>query len=205
MLAPPSMLSLPLFTSADLGGRSVFRPVPVELEVRAGRGRLWVDLSRDTGYAVEWQRHLRHLGVLGRRWYALPWDETDLFFSARPRGVTLDGRSASLPLFVAWVALLSGRSLPAPFLATGVVLDGQAALTPAPREFLQGKLEVADGYVRQLHPGATRVPMWVPEGSGWSPEPLQALEVRPVADLATAVERILGLPPRVAGTGGVAA
>jgi hypothetical protein len=197
--------TLLLFTHADLGGRSVFRPVSLEVAVRPGTGRAWVDLSRGNGYAPVWQRHVQHLGALGRARYALPWEETDFFVSPKGRGLTLDGRSASLPLFVAWVALLSGRTLPSPFLATGVVLDGQQALVPAPREYLQGKLEVADAYVRQVHPGAGRVPMWVPEGSGFTAEPLAALEVRPVPDLVSAVEHILGLGPTVgASTGGVA-
>ncbi|XXF78563.1 hypothetical protein P2318_02050 [Myxococcaceae bacterium GXIMD 01537] len=194
--------SLLLFTRADVGGRSVFRPVPLDLELRPGTGRLWVDLSRGNAYAEDWQRHAQHLGVVGRRAYALPWDETDLLISPRYRGLKLDGRSASLPLFVAWVALLSGRALPAPFLATGVVLEGQEAIAPAPREYLQGKLDVADSYVRQMHPGAERVPMWVPQGSAWDGEPLRALDVRPVPDLVTAVERILGLASRAGGGGG---
>lgn len=188
----PVTAPLLLFAHTDLGGRSVFRPVSLELAVRPGTGRVWVDLSRGNGYAPAWQRHVQHLGALGRARYALPWDETDLFVSPKGRGLALDGRSASLPLFVAWVALLSGRALPSPFLATGVVLDGQQALVPAPREYIQGKLEVADAYVRQVHPGTGRVPMWVPEGSGFTTEPLTALEVRPVPDLAAAVERILG-------------
>lgn len=189
----PATAPLLLFTHADLGGRSVFRPVPMEVEVRPGQGRIWVDLSRGNGYAPAWQRHLQHLGALGRARYALPWDTTDFLVSPKGRNLTLDGRSASLPLFVAWVALLSGRPLPAPFLATGVVLDGQEALQPAPREYIQGKLAVADTYVRQVHPGAGRVPMWVPEGSDFTAEPLAALEVRPVPDLVAAVQRILGV------------
>lgn len=189
----PATASLLLFAHSDLGGRSVFRPLSLELAVRPGTGRAWVDLSRGNGYSPTWQRHLRHLGALGRARYALPWDETDLFVSPRGRGLTLDGRSASLPLFVTWVALLSGRALPTPFLATGVVLDGQQSLVPAPREFIQGKLEVADAYVRQVHPGAGRVPMWVPQGSDFTPEPLTTLEVRPVTDVVAAVERILGV------------
>jgi hypothetical protein len=194
-----------LFTHADLGGRAVFRPVSLEVAVRAGTGRAWVDLSRGNGYAPAWQRHVQHLGALGRAHYALPWEEMDFFVSPKGRGMTLDGRSASLPLFVAWVALLSGRALPSPFLATGVVLDGQEALTPAPREYLQGKLEVADAYVRQVHPGVGRVPMWVPAGSGFTAEPLASLEVRPVPGLVAAVERILGLGPMAgAAPGGVA-
>lgn len=202
MLATTPLL---LFTQADLGGRAVFRPVSLEVAVRPGTGHVWVDLSRGNGYAPAWQRHVRHLGALGRARYALPWQETDFFVSPKGRGLTLDGRSASLPLFVAWVALLSGRSLPSPFLATGVVLDGQEALTPAPREYLQGKLEVADAYVRQVHPGAGRVPMWVPEGSGFTPEPLAALDVRPVKDVVAAVERILGLGPTARASPGGAA
>jgi hypothetical protein len=188
----PTTAPLLLFTHADLGGRSVFRPVPLEVAVRPGTGRAWVDLSRGNGYAPAWQRHVQHLGALGRARYALPWGETDFFVSPKGRGLTLDGRSASLPLFVAWVALLSGRALPSPFLATGVVLDGQQALLPAPREYIQGKLAVADAYVRQVHPGTRRVPMWIPQGSDFTAEPLAALEVRQVPDLVAAVERILG-------------
>ncbi len=200
----PATTSLLLFTHADLRGQSVFRPVSLEVAVRPGTGRAWVDLSRGNGYTPAWQRHLQHLGALGRARYTLPWEQTDLFVSPKGRGLTLDGRSASLPLFVAWVALLSGRALPSPFLATGVVLDGQQALVPAPREYIQGKLAVADAYVRQVHPGAGRVPLWVPEGSDFSTEPLTSLEVRPVPDLLAAVERILGLGPSAGASAGSA-
>jgi hypothetical protein len=184
-----------LLTQAELQGAPLFRAVSVDVAVRPGEGRLWVDLSRDTGYAPAWQQHLRHLAAVGRGRYALPWDETDLFVSVRGRKVLLDGRSASLPLFVAWVALLSGRKLPSPFLATGVALDAGDALLAAPLEKLQGKLAVADGYVRQVSPAAGRVPVWVPAGSQWDAAPLAALDVRPVPSLTAAAEAVLGALP----------
>ncbi|WP_164016568.1 hypothetical protein [Pyxidicoccus trucidator] len=208
-----SSTPLLLLTQADLHGAPLFRAVSVDVAVRPGEGRLWVDLSRDTGYAPAWQQHLRHLAAVGRGRYALPWDETDLFVSVRGRRVLLDGRSASLPLFVAWVALLAGRELPAPFLATGVALDAGEALVSAPLEKLQGKLAVADGYVRQVHAAAGRVPVWVPAGSQWDAAPLASLDVRPVATLTEGAESVLGaLPLRQAAAaagaaipGGVAA
>lgn len=207
-----SSTSLLLLTQADLNGAPLFRLVSVEVAVRPGEGRLWVDLSRDTGYAPAWQQHLRHLAAVGRARYALPWDTTDFFFSVRGRKVTLDGRSASLPLFVAWVALLAGRPLPAPFLATGVALDAGEALVAAPLEKLQGKLAAADAYVRQVHAATERVPVWVPAGSQWDAAPLTALDVRPVASLTAGAGSVLGeLPPRPAAaaattvSGGVAA
>lgn len=58
------------------------------------------------------------------------------FVSCHARNAVLDGRSASLPLFVAWVSLLSGHPLPSPFLATGVSVDARDALVPAPKVFL---------------------------------------------------------------------
>jgi hypothetical protein len=192
----PANATLLLFTQAEVMGRALFRPLSVELEVRPGAGRIWVDLARGNGYALAWQQHLHHLSDVGRRRYALPWETTDLHVSPRGRGLRLDGRSASLPLFVAWVALLASRPLPSPFLATGVALEDSETLAAAPREYLQGKLSVADAYVRQVLSRAERVPMWVPEGSSWDPEPLGALEVRPVASLPLAVERILGMAPR---------
>lgn len=196
-----SSTQLLLLTQADLHGAPLFRAVSVDVAVRPGEGRLWVDLSRDTGYAPAWQQHLRHLAAVGRGRYALPWDEMDFFFSVRGRKVTLDGRSASLPLFVAWVALLAGRALPAPFLATGVALDAGEALVPAPLDKLQGKLAVADGYVRQVHAAAGRVPVWVPAGSQWDAAPLTALDVRPVPSLTVAAESVLGaLPLRPSAT-----
>jgi predicted S18 family serine protease len=200
---PSSSTQLLLLTQADLHGAPLFRVVSVDVAVRPGEGRLWVDLSRDTGYAPAWQQHLRHLAAVGRGRYALPWDESDFFFSVRGRKVLLDGRSASLPLFVAWVALLAGRELPAPFLATGVALDASDALVSAPLEKLQGKLAVADGYVRQIHAAAGRVPVWVPAGSQWDAAPLTALDVRPVASLTAAAESVLGaLPLRQAAPAG---
>jgi hypothetical protein len=194
MSSPASRLLL--FTRADSAGGSFFRSISVELSVQPGTGRLWVDLSNDNGFTPVWQQHVQHLAAVGRRRYALPWETTDLHLFPRGRKLTLDGRSASLPLFVAWVALLLGRPLPVPFLATGVALEGQEALAAAPFDYLQGKLAVADAYVRQVHPGAGRVPMWVPEGSQWDAAALSTLEVRPVASLLQAVEQILGLAPR---------
>lgn len=184
-----------IFTRADTAGAFLFRPLSVELSLHPGKGFLWVDLSNGKGYTPLWQEHAQHIAAVGRRRFALPWATTDLHVSPLGQRVMLDGRSASLPLFVAWVALLAGQPLPTPFLATGVALEGQEALAPAPLEYLQGKLAVADAYVRQVYPELGRVPMWVPSGSRWEPSSLRTLEVRPVESLTAAVECILGLKP----------
>ncbi|WP_375742449.1 hypothetical protein NR800_25595 [Corallococcus interemptor] len=199
----PASTQLLLFTQADVGGHALFRVVPVEVSVRPGQGRLWTDVSRGNAFTPAWQDHARHLSAVGRARYALPWEQTDLHVSPRGRNVTLDGRSASLPLFVAWVALLSGLPLPSPFLGTGVALEAHGeALAPAPREFLQGKLGVAQAYVTQVFPRAGRVAVFVPEGSAFDAAPLTALDVRPVPTLTKAVEAVLGLKPRAAGADG---
>lgn len=188
--------SLLLFTSADLGDLSLFRAVRVDLSSGPGEGRLWVDLSRGNGVEIAWQRHLQRLADLAREHYDLPWDRADLSFSCRARGVVLDGASASLPLFVAWIALQSGVPLPEPFFATGVAVTGSDALAPAPRAYLQGKLDVADAYVRQVHGAATRHPIWVPRGSEYDAEERSSLDVREVGTLREAVLSILGVSPR---------
>ncbi|MFB1485096.1 hypothetical protein [Corallococcus sp. RDP092CA] len=199
---PSASTQLLLFTQADIGGHALFRAVPVEVSVRPGQGRLWTDVSRGNAFTAAWQDHARHLAAVGRARYALPWDETDLHVSPRGRDVTLDGRSASLPLFVAWVALLGGLPLPSPFLGTGVALEAHGErLAPAPRELLQGKLGVAQAYVRQVFPRAGRVAVFVPEGSGFDAAPLTALDVRPVPTLTRAVEAVLGLRPRADAPG----
>ncbi|NOK39780.1 hypothetical protein HMI49_42120, partial [Corallococcus exercitus] len=198
----PASTQLLLFTQADVGGHALFRVVPVEVSVRPGQGRLWTDVSRGNAFTPAWQDHARHLLAVGRAHYALPWEQTDLHISPRGRNVTLDGRSASLPLFVAWVALLSGLPLPSPFLGTGVALEAHGErLAPAPREFLQGKLGVAQSYVTQVFPRAGRVAVFVPEGSGFDPEPLTALDVRPVPTLTKAVDAVLGVKRRASGSG----
>lgn len=193
----PSATSLLLLTSADLGGRSLFRGIRVELSVRPGEGRLWVDIG-GSRVDLAWQAALRNLASVGRQHYRLPWDQTDLFVSSRGKQSVLDGRSASLPLFVSWVALLSDKPLPEPFLATGVVNDSSDRLNPAPREYLQGKLDFAHALVQQQHPGR-RVSAWVPAGSDFDPGPLSALDVRQVASLPEAVRAILGVEGQVIG------
>lgn len=186
--------SLLLFTSADIGGKPLFRAVRVDVEIVPGEGRLWVDLSRGNGFTTGWQRHLKHLVDVGRARYELPWDRIDLRISSRARGVVLDGASASLPLFVVMVALLSGASLPDPFFATGVALEGSDALSPAPRAYLQGKLAVADSIARQVHGAKDRYPVWVPAGSDYDASAVSAVAVREAPTLCDAVQQILGLP-----------
>jgi hypothetical protein len=189
-----------LFTHADLAGRALFRPLAVEVSVHPGTGLIHFDPSGDNRYTPVWQQSVQHLAQVGAHRYALPWSTTDLHVRPKGRNLVLDGRSASLPLFVAWVSLLSDRPLPSPFLATGVVLEGREELVPAPREYLQGKLSVADAYVSQVYPAAGRVPMWVPQGSDWQAEGLSALEIRPVASLAEGVRQVLGLEPRTSSS-----
>lgn len=191
--------SLLIFTAADVGGRAVFRAVRVDLSVRPGDGKRWLDLSRDSGAELTWQRHLQNLESVARSHYDLPFASTDLFCSFRGRSVVLDGASASLPLFVAWLSLLSGAALPEPFLATGVAPLGSDRLSPAPRVYLQRKLAVADACAQQLHGLARACPVWVPEGSEYDASPFSALEVREVPTLREAASRILGIEPR-AGT-----
>lgn len=191
-----SETSLLLFTRADLGGRALYRAVRVSLAVRPGAGRLWLDVSGTGGFDLSWQRHLQRLATLGHQSYDLPWHRTDLFVSSMARALVLDGASASLPIFVAWTALLAGVALPDPFLATGVALDASGNLAPAPREYIQGKLSFADTWARQMHGDDRRHPAWIPANSDVSPEPFGALDVRPVATLTEGVLRILGLSPR---------
>jgi hypothetical protein len=195
-MTDPSEASLLLFTRADLGGRALYRAVRVGLSVRPGEGRLWLDVSGTGGFDLPWQRHLQRLADLGRRAYDLPWQSTDLFVSSKARGLVLDGASASLPVFVAWTALLAGMALPDPFLATGVALDASGALAPAPRDYIQGKLAFADAYARQIHGVDRRHPVWIPAGSEVSPDLFGALDVRRVASLTEGVSCVLGLSPR---------
>ncbi|MBN1204711.1 MAG: hypothetical protein JXB05_07285 [Myxococcaceae bacterium] len=201
MSSPASRLLL--FTLADSAGGAFFRPLSLKLSVQPGTGQLWLDPANENAYSPTWQQAARNVAAVGRRRYELPWETTDLHISPQGRKLLLDGRSASLPLFVAWVALLMGRPLPVPFLATGVVFEGQETLAAAPRDYIQGKLGVADAYVRQVYPSAGRVPMWVPEGSEYDPGVSSVLEIRPVVSLTQAVEQILGLAPRPLSGSGV--
>jgi hypothetical protein len=191
--------SLLLFTRAEFGGRYVFRALGAELCVSAGEGRLWIDVSRQNRVDVSWQQCLLNLSHLGRTHYDLPWDRTDLHVSFRGAGLSLAGASASLPLFVGWIALLrstlGGRALPDPFFAAGVAATGSDALAPAPREYVQGKLEIADALARKRG-GAARPAMWVPEGSDFDAGSLQAIDVRQTPSLRDAVLRILGAEAR---------
>ena len=184
------------FTRADLGGRSLYRAVRVDLSVRPGHGRLWLDASGTGGFDLPWQRHLQRLAAVGQSAYDLPWQRTDLFVSSKAKSLVLDGASASLPVFIAWTALLAGVALPDPFLATGVALDTSGVLAPAPRDYIQGKLAFADAYARQMHGHERRQPIWIPAGSEVSPDPWSALDVRPVESLTEGVSRVLGLSPR---------
>lgn len=190
-----------VFTRAEIRERAVFRAVRVDLGLASGEGRLWIDVSRQRCADVSWQRHLQHLGEVGRAHYDLPWDRTDLCVSFRGAGLVLSGASASLPLFVAWIALLRGDALPDPFFATGVAREGSAALAPAPRAFVQGKLEVADALARKRG-GAARPVMWVPAGSDVDAGRLAAVEVRETPTLVDAVARILRAAPDAASQGG---
>lgn len=188
----PRTTSLLLFTRAEMEGHHIYRAIRTDMSVGPGDGRIWLDVSRRSCADVSWQRQLQHLSALGRSSYDLPWDSTDVRISFRPRGVQLSGASASLPLFVAWIALLQGVPLPDPFFATGVSVEASATLAPAPRAFLQGKLEAADTLARQLGRSARPHPMWVPAGSDYDPMRLSAVVVRETPSLLDGVELILG-------------
>lgn len=192
----PSPTPLLLFTLADLGGRSLFRAVTVELSTGPGDGRLWLDVSRRRGFDPSWQRHLQHLAALGRAHYDLPWSTIDLRISARAESLALEGWSAALPVFVAWLSLLSGKPLPEPFLAAGVVDERTDALLAGRRDFIQGKLAVADAHVRQRYGAGARHRMWIPAGSEHDPGRFASLDVQEVPTLREAARRILGLAPR---------
>lgn len=192
----PTETSLLLFTAADLRGKTLYRAVRIELSVRPGTGRQWLDVSGTGGFDLPWQRHLQRLATHGEAAYALPWQGTDLFVTSKARGLVLDGSSASLPIFIAWTALLAGVALPDPFLATGVSHDASGALAPAPRAYIQGKLAFADAYARQMHGDDRRHPIWIPASSEVSSDPFGALDVRTVASLTEGVSRVLGLSPR---------
>lgn len=189
--------SLLLFTAANIGNRSIYRAVSVDLWVRPGGGKLWLDVSSGNGFEGGWQRHLERLAVVGRAHYDLAWDATDLFVSARGRGVVLDGASASLPIFVAWIALLASAPLPDPFFATGVAIAGSDALAPAPRAYIEGKIGVADAISRQSSAG--RPIMYIPAGSDVDKARLsqRAVAILEVPTLRAAVQTILKITPRV--------
>ncbi|EYF07386.1 hypothetical protein [Chondromyces apiculatus] len=189
---PLRATSVLLFTRAEVTGRHIFRTVRLDLALTGGEGRVWFDASRRSVAEASWQRQLHHLEAVGRAHYALPWAETDLRISVRGEGVTLSGASASLPLFVAWVALLGDRALPEPFFAAGVALAGSTALAAAPRGYAQGKVEVADALARKRG-DAGRPRMWVPAGSDVDRSRLTAIEVREVATLVEGVAEILGI------------
>jgi hypothetical protein len=184
--------SLLLFTRAELDGHYIYRAVRTDVSVGPGDGRLWIDVGRRNCADVPWQRQLQHMSALGRSSYDLPWDSTDIRVSCRPRGALLSGASASLPLFVAWRARRRRAALPVPFFATGVEIDASAALAPAPRVHLQGKLEAADALARQAGRSPSRHPMWVPSGSDYDPMRLSAIFVCETPSLLDAVGRILG-------------
>lgn len=189
------MQTVLVFTSAKIQSRTLFRASRLELELRPGRGRIWVDVSLNRRYTEVWQQHLQHLQAQGRVTFPrLPWSTTDLYVAARAEDLLLDGRSASLPLFLTWLSLLTSTPLPDPFFAAGVCLD-RDSLVPAPAEFIQGKLEVAQKLVsQQIPPPSAPVPFWYPAGSEVNPERVPLLRLRPVSSLAEAAERLFGLP-----------
>lgn len=187
---------LVIFTAAEVQGRTLFRAARVDLHISPGAGRIWLDVSRGQGFTSVWQQALQHLNAVGRRHFpSSRWDETDLFFSARGKNLTLDGRSASLPLFIAWLSLLFHRPLPGLFLASGVALDSELLLA-APAAFIQGKLEVAAQLARQLQPrGPFPVPFFYPTGSEVDFDAAPDLALTPVSSLVEGATLILGLHP----------
>lgn len=189
-MTPARKTSILVFTRAALRERALFRAVRVELALSPGEGRLWIDVSRRNGADVSWQHHLRHLADVGRAHYDLPWGATDLWVSFHGEGISLAGASASLPMFVAWIALHRGAALPEPFFATGVSREG-AALLPAPREYLAGKLAIAASLAARRG-GPARPLMWVPAGSDLPECRPPAIELRETPSLTDAVDRILG-------------
>jgi predicted S18 family serine protease len=192
----PTTSSLLLFTAANLGDRSLFRTVQIDITMTAGAGRLFLDVSRNNGFQLGWQQHLQRLQDRGRDLYDLPWDSVDLHISPRGRGLVLDGASASLPVFVAWVALLAGKPLPDPFFATGVATPGTDALAAAPRGYIQGKLSMAADIVAARYQAMTPVEMWIPEGSDVDRTSIVGLSVREVPTLREAVREIVRVEAR---------
>lgn len=188
-----AMQPLILLTSSEVAGQPLFRASRIELALRPGTGQLWLNVSHARRFTEVWQEHLRHLQATGRRAFPhLAWDSTDLFVQARAKALVLDGRSASLPVFLAWLSLLVGRPLPDPFLATGVALDSECLL-PAPEAFIQGKLEVAEALTVQLFPSrSSPVPFWYPAGSEVHATKAPHLALRPVSTLLEAAEALLG-------------
>lgn len=186
-----------VFTAADLGGRKLFRAVRLNATIAPGEGRIWLDVSRGNGFQLSWQDHARHLARVGERSFALPFRATDLFLDSPAQNLVLEGASASIPLFVAWIALLSEKPLPEPFLAAGCA-DGSnqsGAVLSAPREFIQGKLEVAQAIATQIEKPAAKARFWVPSGSAYDAAALPSLEIREVASLQEAALQILGIEP----------
>jgi len=189
-------ISLLLFTQTSLEGRVLFRAARVQLALAPGAGRVLLDVAGGATFDPSWQAALRHIGDVARARYDLPWDARDLVVTCPAAGLVLEGASASLPLFVAWTALVARRALPEPFFATGAALDGGGALVPAPRDQLQGALDFADAYLRRTAPSRSRATMWVPAGSSYDAAALSALVVREAPTLAAAADAVLGLSAR---------
>ncbi len=191
-------VSVLAFTCAQFGARSLYRAVTLDLSLERGEGRVLVDVSRGNAFDLAFQRSLANLGDVGRAHYALPWNTTDLRLSCRGRGTVLDGASASLPIFVAWVALLADRPLPTPFLATGVATHRTDSLEPASRAFARGKVDVARAYAAQAATGSARPDFWLPRGSETEGLASGAIDLREVGSLREGVRDILGLSTRAA-------
>ena len=188
--------SILLFTRATIADRALFRAVRVSLSVSPGRGRLLLDASRGNAFQPTFQRQVEHLYDIGRSSFEAPWEQADLVLSPCASQTSLDGASASLPIFVAWLSLLCGAALEEPFYATGVAAPITGALTPAPRPYIEGKLKVADALARAATRPLSRQRVWVPEGSDFEPAETPALVIREVSSLTQAASEILGVAHR---------
>ncbi|MFM7201003.1 MAG: hypothetical protein ACKO6N_09455 [Myxococcota bacterium] len=206
------MLIFPLFTAADVHGKTLFRTVKVQLHLDAGNGRIHLARGHGHTFAPEWEETLL---VLQRLLYTLPGQRSsardlnaavhfDLHIQPLGPATRLGGRSAALPLWLGWLSLLTGRALPQPFLATGVIFD-DAQLQPAPRAFIQGKLQVAEALARaHLRTHEPPVHFYYPAGSALPPVHSELLILKPLNTLFEAAEQFLGVDTTPALTDGLA-
>lgn len=200
------MLIFPLFTAADVQGKTLFRTVKVQLHLTPGNGRIHLASGYGHTFAPEWEETLH---VLQRLLHTLPGLSpteralnSDLHIQPLGPATHLGGRSAALPLWLGWLSLLTRRELPQPFLATGVIFE-DAQLQPAPRAFIQGKLQVAEALARaHLRTHERPVYFHFPAGSELPSLHADLLVLKPLKTLVEAAEQVLGIgaPPVLSQT-----